>query len=444
MTKKFIGTGLSLLLLLSLVGLAGAAAVFAAASGQLVVSSVSGAVGDEVEVAVSIANNPGIATFNVKLNYDKSQLEPLSLAQGGALTAGGITSNLQIPGVDAAQLDHVTALWYNLSNITANGVLFTVKFKIKPGASGTIPLTLSYNADDVSDQNYANVSVTAQAGAVEVTAGDPNSDPDPDPGQDPDQDPDPDLNPDPGAPVMAVSASAPDANGEFNAVVSIANNPGIATFTVRLNYDKSKITPVSLTQGAALTVGNITSNMQIPDVDVSRFDYVTAMWYNPSNITANGIVFTVKFKVKDGVSGETALGISYGAGDISDQMGVDVDFVCQGTTAQLEASAYVVVISEKGLRKQDGAITGEVEFNVINNSGSTRSAAVFIAVYDAAGKMVYTKVKADIPLARGDNAVRFTDISIANASSRLYTAKVFCWSSVNQMEPLAYPAILDF
>ncbi|MDR3288647.1 MAG: cell wall-binding repeat-containing protein [Peptococcaceae bacterium] len=168
LTENFIGIGLSLLLLWSLAGLADAAAVFAAASGQLVVSSVNGAAGDEVAVAVSIANNPGIATFNVKLNYDKSQLEPLSLAQGGAITAGGITSNLQIPGLDAAQLDYVTALWYNPSNISANGVLFTVKFRIKPGASGTIPLTLTYNADDVSDQNYDNVSMTAQAGAVEV------------------------------------------------------------------------------------------------------------------------------------------------------------------------------------------------------------------------------------------------------------------------------------
>jgi transcription elongation GreA/GreB family factor len=140
--------------------------VIAITAPTLTVGTVSGHPGDEVSVTVSLANNPGLATFTLNLNFDKSKLQPVSITQGAALTVGSIVSNIQ-SGLDPAQLDYVSAVWYNTTNTTANGVLYTVKFKIKDGlGDGVIPLTLTVS--DASDQIGTDVALSAVNGSVNV------------------------------------------------------------------------------------------------------------------------------------------------------------------------------------------------------------------------------------------------------------------------------------
>jgi len=415
MNKRFISFFLSLIFILCLVIISPVSADGA----QFTVSGVAGNEGDEVVVSVLLSDNPGLATFKVRLNYDKSKLEPVSISQGAALTVGGITSNLQVEGIDVSALDYVTAYWYNTSNISANGVLFTVKFQIKEGAAGNIPLTLTYEPDDVSNQNGDNVPVTVQDGTVTVV--------------------------NPNAPTFAVSASEPDEDGEFSAVVSMANNPGLATFKLRLYFDNTKIVPVSIAKGAALTVGDITSNIQIEDVDVSALDYVTAYWYNVTNITGNGAIFTVKFKVLPNTFGETALNLTYAVGDVSNQIGTDIDFVTTGAVVQFgEAPDYLVIVTGYDLVKDNNAITGgSVDYNIVNNSGDAKDVDAVIAIYADTGKMVYMARKSK-ELSLGSNEDSFTGINITNAASPKYTVKIFCWSNISIMEPLSDPAIFEF
>jgi len=85
--------------------------------------------------------------------------------------------------------------------------------------------------------------------------------------------------------------------GEFvDVAVDLSNNPGLASFRFQLHFDKTKLEPVSLTKGDALTKGSITSNVNVADID-----YVTAFWSDADGIEDNGTLFTVRFKIKDGV-----------------------------------------------------------------------------------------------------------------------------------------------
>jgi hypothetical protein len=119
-----------------------------------------------------------------------------------------------------------------------------------------------------------------------------------------------------GNPAIMATASAPGANGEFDVTVSILGNPGIAYFSLRLHFDKAKVEPVSVTRGSALPVGSITSN-----VNVANIDFVTAVWSDADGSGANGTLYTVRFKARDGATGKVVFSLTeHGIFDSSHDM----------------------------------------------------------------------------------------------------------------------------
>jgi hypothetical protein len=129
------------------------------------VGTVTGSPGDVVAVPVTLANNPGIAGFSFTLSFDRTRLEPVEIFQSPALTGGVFASNLQAGG-DLSALEFVTATWSRAANFTADGVIYSVKFKIKADAPEvTTPLTLTGSA---TNQNFANVDFTAQPGGIRI------------------------------------------------------------------------------------------------------------------------------------------------------------------------------------------------------------------------------------------------------------------------------------
>jgi hypothetical protein len=269
----------------------------------VIVGGVAGRPNDEVDVSVTIANNPGIAGFVFWLHFDNTKLTPVSLTQGAALNAGSITSNLSIPGVDLQSLSAVSASWANPSNFTGSGVIYTVRFKIRDdAAAGSSPVTITYAEGDVANQLLEDVDLAVTNGAVTVQAA-----------------------PAPDTSVLTVGSVTGKVGSEVDIPVTIANNPGIAGLNVRLRFDNTKLEPVSIAQGAVLHVGSITSNLQSGG-DLSTFTFVSAFWANAGNISGNGILFTVRFKIKDGAQGgQTPLTLTYNPGDITNQLLEDVD-----------------------------------------------------------------------------------------------------------------------
>ncbi|MCL1975629.1 MAG: bacterial Ig-like domain-containing protein, partial [Firmicutes bacterium] len=111
-----------------------AKAAVAAADPMVRVSNVSGKAGEEVTLAISFENNPGIAFFGLTLQYDKNKLTYIRSSLGDIIKDNWL----------------VLEDFYNNHSLTfsasvANGVdsltgstLFTVTFKIKEGTSSGI------------------------------------------------------------------------------------------------------------------------------------------------------------------------------------------------------------------------------------------------------------------------------------------------------------------
>lgn len=94
-------------------------------------------------------------------------------------------------------------------------------------------------------------------------------------------------------------------------------------------------------------------------------------------------------------------------------------------------------ITSDSLKYENGAITGNISVNVANYETDNLSASAILAVYDNEGKLIFTRIKNDVNLAKGDtNAIDFDEINISNADAKSYKYKVFIWDFVASMKAL--------
>jgi len=145
------------------------------------VETVKGRGGDTVEVDVAIADNSGITSLGIELDYDES-----------IMTLTDVKINEDI-GVIVTTAKDFGVNPYNISfdsthNFTHNGRLVTLVFDIKDEApTGEYPITVDYykgpNGDyqdggDINyDENYEPVSIEYKSGALKIyTPGDLNDD----------------------------------------------------------------------------------------------------------------------------------------------------------------------------------------------------------------------------------------------------------------------------
>lgn len=131
-------------------------------------SSAAGAVGDYVDITVSMKNNPGISGISFELGFDKVYFEPVSITASGAAVTP-VFSNLTGNG-DISKMDSITAVWSNASNVTkSSSDLFTVRFKIKENAyMGDYPITL---AGMVVNELFEDVEYCVRQGSISVMNG---------------------------------------------------------------------------------------------------------------------------------------------------------------------------------------------------------------------------------------------------------------------------------
>ncbi len=139
---------------------------------QIVVSQVTAAAGDTVDVTISLKNNPGITSLKLKVAYD-SVLTLTSVVHNSAIGSNFQTSpQLTSP---------VTLNWYNgASDTTGDWVFVTMTFAVADtAAEGTYAVTATYDPDDVCNIAGDNVSFAVMDGGVTVAnyiPGDINND----------------------------------------------------------------------------------------------------------------------------------------------------------------------------------------------------------------------------------------------------------------------------
>jgi hypothetical protein len=98
--------------------------------------------------------------------------------------------------------------------------------------------------------------------------------------------------------TVTLEAGSFNENGEIEVTVSYKNNPGIAGYTIIMNYDRSVLAPVSASSGPSPFAGALFNIDGNAGEDVEN---VRATWYSADNQTGDGVLFTVRFKLKDGV-----------------------------------------------------------------------------------------------------------------------------------------------
>ena len=127
------------------------------------VDTVTAEAGDTVEVFVWIENNPGIASTKLVASYD------------AALTLTGIVFNPELGGVSQqpqTMNSPVFLTWLNfMANTNGDHYFAKLTFTVDSNAvSGTYPITITYDPDDVYNIDEDNIHFDVIDGAVVIPA----------------------------------------------------------------------------------------------------------------------------------------------------------------------------------------------------------------------------------------------------------------------------------
>ena len=127
----------------------------------VLLSSASGKPGEEVEIEVSIVNNPGICTMYLNINYNEN-LNLIEAADCGLLKDPFFSGNYKINPFRLTWDDSI-----NKDNME-NGKIATLKFKIpeKPKV-GEYKIWVSYNPEEIYNMDLENQYF--EAGFAEIT-----------------------------------------------------------------------------------------------------------------------------------------------------------------------------------------------------------------------------------------------------------------------------------
>ena len=137
------------------------------------VSTVTAEPGETVQVQITLANNPGIASLKASVRYDSI----LTLTDVTFNSAFGSYVTAPTPYSNPQTLSLISPL----SEISVNGVFATLTFTVSESAPKgyEAAVSLTYDPDDIFDVNYDNVPVDMFPGSVRISgrvAGDANGD----------------------------------------------------------------------------------------------------------------------------------------------------------------------------------------------------------------------------------------------------------------------------
>lgn len=158
-TKKILSLLIAGTLLL---GTSTAGSVIAVADPEFSVTSAQGQIGEDIAVNINISNNPGIISLRLNIQYDSSVLElkeatPKNYA---STSFGPLGNNPFVLSWEDAIHD----------NTTTNGTIAQLVFTIKEDATvGNTSISITYDPEDVFNQDFHNVHFETIAGVVAVS-----------------------------------------------------------------------------------------------------------------------------------------------------------------------------------------------------------------------------------------------------------------------------------
>ena len=274
--------------------------------------------GETFEVDVSLENNPGISAGQLIPVYDNTALELIDVK----LNKTDFYSIIELTPSNKV-------VFAFSENKISNGVLFTLVFRVLDTAkAGTSEVTLSYDEGDIVNTNEDNIKFRVIPGTVEVTE-----------------------------PVLMVSSPEAMPGETVKVDVSLRDNPGILTTTLKLIYDDTE-----------LELLDVNCNN---DLGITLSNKNTVVWFskNSKNYSEDGVLFTLVFRVLDTAeAGRSEITLSYEAGGIINQKEEDINFI-------VESGAVNIIAVEPTLNMfsymadAEAGDTVECMVNLKNNPG---------------------------------------------------------------------------
>lgn len=136
-------------------------------SPEIIVDSIEAKPGDEIQIPVSIKNNPGILGMTLTLYYDENQCTLEKVENGAALngildftTSKTLNSGARFvwDGVEISNDD------------VKDGEIIILTFKINENAhDGSCPITLKYFEDDIIDNNLSGIYPYIKNGEIKIS-----------------------------------------------------------------------------------------------------------------------------------------------------------------------------------------------------------------------------------------------------------------------------------
>lgn len=120
-------------------------------SPAITVGSVAAKAGDTVTLKLTVSNNPGVGAMTLTLKYDTE-----------ALTLTGVKNGSLFESMESG----LNLVFYSSSDVTANGTLATVTFKISGSASGSYPIKLIVR--ETCNAAYEDVGFSSVSGMINV------------------------------------------------------------------------------------------------------------------------------------------------------------------------------------------------------------------------------------------------------------------------------------
>ena len=215
-------------------------------------------------------------------------------------------------------------------------------------------------------------------------------------------------------PEIIVATASVNANGEVVIPVSIKNNPGITGLNYKIDYSTDKLEILSITPNTELLASNFITNLGYED---ERGLAVT--WHQNDNMTSDGVLFTIKAKLKDGVDVGT-ITIIPADNNMCNQNGENVI----STYADGYVLAENYVVDEQSV--SDGAFTCNMYFD---ETFTEQSATALVAFYNGTKFVKMAFVPITIKTGKIDVMIPCDEVS--------YTSyKVFVWKDLVSMKPL--------
>ena len=134
--------------------------VNAASEPTFMLSNSTGRVGDTVEVSVILSNNPGIASFQLKVKYS-SDLELISI-EDAKLFSDPVTHS-------PLSKNPAIISWYSSDseNSNKNGVAAVLTFKVKKNAKSS-SVSIEYDKDNVINKAFKKIDFATKSSSVTV------------------------------------------------------------------------------------------------------------------------------------------------------------------------------------------------------------------------------------------------------------------------------------